>query len=111
MPLFRQKTLNMAAGAGYLIDLGGGVGTMSILARAECFIRVSGPTSSAPSAPTATPDPASGAQASWLHVLASEEVTLGVDPSYWNGAQVAQDTMQYIEVWAVAAGYLVCNAH
>lgn len=109
MPLFKQKTLSMAAGGGYLVDFSAPVGLVSIKASAECWIRVSNTTGSA--APTATPAPASGAQASWLHLDEGDAVSFGVDPAYTGGALVAQDQIQYVEVWAIGAGLLTLSAH
>lgn len=113
MSAFQHVTLNMAGGAGYVVSFAANpVGVMVVLARAECYVKTVS-TVAAPSAPTATPAPSSGAQGTYVHILANEEFTFGVDSAYVPllGNQAVQDRMTYLQVWSIGAGDLIVNAH
>lgn len=116
-----QKTLNMANGTGYVVPLSTGVafGSVQLRAGVACYVKTVAYSAidPAPSAPVATPAPASGATADYYHMAASETIRIGyeapmgavkfkdiVETSY-------TDTIQYLVVWSEGAGDLVINAH
>lgn len=114
MAMLCDKTLLMAAGAGYLVALQGPgadssyvgkAGRVALLARAECyvqFVNYDG-VSTAPIAPAASPAPGAGAESAYIHLLANERISRGA---------VGQSANPYthLRVWAIAAGDLVVDA-
>ena len=107
MANFTQKTLNMAAGNGYVVALGG-ANTASVIARAACYVQISDAVAT-PTAPTATPAPSAGLQASYIDMQAGEVQTFGSDDDS-QGSQPG-DFINYLVIWAVGTGNLVINAH
>lgn len=109
-----QKTLSMQATTGYSVDLGQDCGFVNILAKADCWVRVvSSHNGDSTTAPVATPAPAAGAVANYIHLATAGE-TLTVDFS--KGFQsdptgFAGDRMTTVLVWSVAGtADLVINA-
>lgn len=105
---FVQRTLNMEAATGYVVDLTPGCTTVSVLARGACYVKTSSALT-APSAPTATPAPAASAEAGYLDLQLNEVQVFGVDTDSAHDA--GSDQIQYLVVWAVAAGNLVISGH
>lgn len=107
-----QKTHSMAAGAGYSIALGQDCGFVNLLAKAECYIKVvSSHNGDSTTAPVATPAPAAGATANWIHLAASgESFTYDFSKGFQSDAtSFPYDRMTTVLVWAVGAGDLVIN--
>ena len=118
MSLSRVNTLKVAtAGSGYVIDLrdaggnaAGYVKARPRVASAEFYIQ---PVNSVtdPTAPAASPAPASDAQAPWYHVITGDDpLILGQEFGRGYNPQ-AQDAITHLLVWCVAAGELVTIAH
>ena len=77
MPLV-QKTLNMGAGAGYVVDLPApGCGRLDVLAKAEAWVQLS--TDPDVAAPGATPAPGADLQADWVHLAANERLVVDLN--------------------------------
>ena len=110
MPSLQSKTLLTAASTGYVVTLADDAAGVSITARAECFVRVTG-RGAVPTAPTSAAIPTTGSTTDYVHLLADETVTFGVDTFYENGGPALQDRVLYVLVWAVGAGYLTVAAH
>lgn len=113
-----DKTLLMAAGAGYLVKLcpptaesdtgyTGAASRVSLLARAECYVQFVNwdGVATAPIAPAGTPAPGAGTQAAYIHLLANERVSRGL-----LGSRPSDRGYTHVRVWAIAAGDLVVDA-
>jgi len=108
-----QLTKLMAAGAGYSIALGKDCGFVNILAKADCWVKVvSSHNGDSTTAPVATPAPAAGATATWIHLANSGEGhTVDTSKGFQSAApDLTQDRMTDVLVWGVAAGELLINA-
>lgn len=105
MPLF-TKTLNAAATTGYLFDVsaGGGVGRIDIYSKVEAYVRPTSDTTVV--APVATPAPAAGAQANYIHLAANERVVVDLNQGILAPEVPVRspDKIKKIQVWAVGAG-------
>lgn len=107
-----QKTHNMAAGAGYSIALGQDCGFVNILAKADCWVKVvSSYNGDSTTAPVATPAPAAGQTANWIHLAASgEQFVYDFSKGFQSAApSFPSDRMTTVLVWAIGAGDLVIN--
>lgn len=101
MAEFQGQTLSMQAGTGYVLTLPSAVGSISILARAECYVQLVGE-GVAPSTPTVAAVPSAGASTSFYHMMPNEEMTTGIDPLINQQHEFAK----YVAVWAVGTGNL-----
>lgn len=108
-----QKTLLMAVGAGYRVDLGQDCGAVTVTCKADCYVKVvGGDTASPPTAPVATPAPAAGAVAEYIHLATSgDKQTVGADQDGRGFVPALQEQLRYVLVWAVAAGDLLIVGH
>lgn len=107
-----QKTLSMAAGAGYSLALGQECGFVNILTKADCWIKVvSSVNGESTTAPVATPAPGAGASATWIHLAASGETFTYDYSKGFNQSPTgfAGDRATTVLVWAIAAGDLIVN--
>jgi len=98
----------MAGGpVGDMVDMGGFSKTMTCTALAACWVRAQllSPLDTAPTAPSATPAPASGAEAAegWKLLAANGQVVYPADATNQNKGY------RYVEVWELASGYLTCE--
>ncbi len=106
MANFKQVTLNMEAATGYVVSLGQ-CKSISMLARGACLVQLVN-AENAPTAPTVTPAPAASATAAYLDMQAGETQSMGVEDVHLPNEA---DSFNYLVVWCVGAGNLVCNAH
>jgi hypothetical protein len=109
-----QKVLAMAAGAGYSVALDNDSGWVNLLARAECYVRVvSSHNGDSIVAPGATPAPAAGAVANYIHLLAGETFIVDISKGFQSAApSLSTDRMTHVLVWSVTGGSdLMINAH
>lgn len=108
-----QKTLSMAAGAGYSVALGKDCGFVNLLAKADCYVKVvSSYNGDSTTAPVASPAPGAGATAEWIHLAASgEQFVYDFSKGFQSAApSFPSDRMTTVLVWAIGAGDLVINA-
>lgn len=102
------KTIHTMTGGpvGDVIDLGDWYSQVTLTAKAGVLAKqlLQTPGSSAPSAPVATPLPASGAEAAnWTEMAANDVDSFPPDPK-------GQLKYRYIPVWELAAGSLLIEA-
>jgi len=108
-----QLTKLMAATTGYSISLGKDCGFVNVLAKADCWVKVvSSHNGDSITAPVATPAPAAGATATWIHLANSGEGhTVDISKGFQSTApDLTADRMTDVLVWGVAAGELLINA-
>lgn len=108
---YAQKTFSMQAGNGFVIDLGQTCGQVTVIGKAECYVRVVGG-STAPSAPGANPAPAGGASADYIHLAASgDKQDIGYDDAGAGYKPGLQDPLRWVVGWAVGSGDLLAVGH
>lgn len=108
-----NKTLSMSAGAKFKLRLRppgansdngnvGYCGHVVLTAKADCYVQLAAwdGTGTEPDGPSASPAPAGGAEADYIHMLAGETLDVGIP---------GQTQLKYTHVvgWAIAAGDLV----
>ena len=97
-----QKTLAMQATTGYSIPLDHVAGWVNVIAKAECYVRVvSQANGDSIVAPVATPAPAAGATAQYIHLITSgEQMTVDISKGFQSPApDLAGDRMSHVLVW------------
>jgi len=91
------------APTGDVVDMGGPCAKLRITARAACWVRavLGDASTSAPSAPAATPAPAAGAEApqGWVYLAANDVLIL--QPDVYGVL-----AYRYVEIWELAAGLI-----
>lgn len=101
------KTHEMTGGpVGDVIDMGTTYSTLSITpgSGGECWVRAQLGLTAAPSAPSATPAPANGAEADgWVH-LTTENVGYTFPRDRYG-----KDGYRYIEIWEIGTGHVLCE--
>lgn len=106
-----ERSLNLAIGTGYTIDLGQKVSSVKLITDSAmtCYVKTFSDTLPAPIAPVASPAPATGALSTWAEMAVSQTLPIGFAlPTSLNGSQY--DNVRYICVWAVTAGILTVVA-
>jgi len=106
-----QKTFKMQAGVAFTVDLGRPCGKVTLTTKAETYARVDGG-SSAPTALVASPAPAAGAAADYIHLAtAGESISIGYDDAGAGLRIGLQDPLRYVSGWAIADGDLLVVGH
>lgn len=105
-----QKTLRMVAGAAFQVALGQDCGKVTLTTKAETYTKVTGGT--APTAPVASPAPAGGASADYIHLATSgESITIGHDDAGGGYKVGLQEPLNHVTGWAIADGDLLIVGH
>jgi hypothetical protein len=110
---FKCRTLNMVAGQGYAIQLVDACATLSITARAECYVAARAPSSTPPVAPTtADAVPAAGMTTPYVHMLPGETADFGdATRAAVSDTGAPMDLLGYVVAYAVGSGNLTLTGH
>lgn len=110
-----QKTLNMANATGYVLTLApsSGFSMVQLKAAVACVVKTVSYSAvdAAPTAPVADPSPSAGLSASWYRMSANEVLRVGYEAPKGALDSSYNDAIQYVVVWALAAGELDIVAH
>lgn len=97
-----QKTLNMAAGTGYVLDLGETVTYLELTAKADCWVKPAYAETIPTTLPTAAVIPGAGATGDYLHLATSgdsQDWDAGKGGSNSSGAPTTK--FNHVLVWSV----------
>ncbi len=97
-----QKTLNMAAGTGYVLDLGGDVTYLELTTRADCWVKPAWAETIPTVVPTAAVIPGAGQISDYLHLATagdSQDWDAGTGGSNSSGAPTLK--FNHVLVWSV----------
>lgn len=97
-----QKTLNMAAGTGYVLDLGGDVTYLELTAKADCWVKPAWAETIPTDVPTAAVIPGAGATSDYLHLATSgdsQDWDAGKGGS--NSSSAPTTKFNHVLVWSV----------
>jgi hypothetical protein len=108
---YAQKTFSMQATTPFAVALGQSCGNVYVLAKAECWVRVTYAAPNTVVTGPADPTPVAGAAADYIHLTANAEMQFGADPAGKGYDTQVQDPLTHVIGYAVAAGDLLIVGH